>query len=101
MFISHSELETLSAMASCWDRLAKENGFAGMYFSTKKKNFFGKKIFDSVFNYEPETSAWGKRRAIDKRISSTLKIKTKRDEPVKYQYTYEKVWERILRNAKR
>ena len=101
MFISHSELETLSAMVSCWDRLARETGFAGIYWSTKKKNFFGKKIFDSVFDYEPETSAWGKRRALDKRLSSILKIKTKRDEPVKYQYPYEKVWKRIINNAKR
>ena len=101
MFISHSELEKLTAMAACWDRLAKENGFAGMYFSTKRKNFLNKTIFDSVFSYEPETSAWGKRRAMDKRLSSNLKITPKRDEPVKYQYPYEKVWQRILRNARR
>ncbi|MBE5834819.1 MAG: hypothetical protein E7309_09280 [Butyrivibrio sp.] len=101
MFIGTNDLDTLKAMAGCWDRLAKENGFSGMYFSTKKKNFFNKKIFDSVFNYEPETSAWGKRRGIEKRLSSVFKIKTKRDEPVKYQYPYDKVWNRIIRNAQR
>lgn len=101
MFISHNEVKTLKKMGGYWDNLARKAGFSGMYFATKKRNFFNKPIFDSVFNYEPETSAWGKRRAIDKRINSTFKIKTKRDDPVKYLYSYEKVWSRIIKNAKK
>lgn len=101
MFISHNEVETLEKMGKFWDECAKKSGFAGMYLANKKRNFLNKPIFDTVFSYEPETSAWGKRRALDKRLNSIFHIKPKRDEPVKYQYDYEIVWKRIIRKAKR
>ena len=101
MFTGRTDLKNMRRMAELWNSLAKENGFDGMYYSTKKRNYIGTCIFDSVFCYEPETSAWGKRRAVDKRLSRLLKINPKRDEPVKYQYEYDKVWEKILKNAKK
>ncbi len=100
MFIGISEPDTLKEMAGYWDMRAKEEGFEGMCYATKKKNFFSKKIFDSVFAYEPETSVWGKRRAIEKRLESKLGIKPRRDEPVRYIYSYDKAWERVLKNAR-
>lgn len=100
MFIGRSEPDKLLAMGMYWNKLAKEAGFEGMYLATKKKNFFSKPIFDADFSYEPETSAWGKRRAIEKRIADCLGIKTKRDEPVKYIYNYGKVWEQIIKRAR-
>ena len=101
MFIGISEQDKLAEMARYWDRRAKEEDFSGMYYATKKKNFFSKKIFDSVFAYEPETSVWGKRRAIEKRLESKLGIKVPKDEPVRYRYTYQKAWDRVLKNAKK
>lgn len=101
MFIGRSEEEKLKEMGECWNKLAIEAGFKGMFFATKKKNFFSKPIFDADFSYEPESSAWGKRRAIEKRINSLLGIKTKRDEPVKYLYSYENVWNKIIKKAKK
>lgn len=101
MLIGHDEKDTLLKMGKYWDSLAKQSGFDGMYLATKKANFFSEKIFDKVFNYEPEYSAWGKRRAIDKRLKNKLGIESKRDEPFRYNYTYDKVWKRILKNAKK
>ena len=102
MFInSNSEVETLKKMGESWDKLARENGFSGMYLATKKKNFFSEKVFDDEFFYEPETSAWGKRRAVEKRLQKNLGIKPKRDGAVKYIYSYDKVWNRILSNARK
>ena len=102
MFInSNSEVETLRSMGEYWNRLAREAGFAGVYLATKRKNFFSKKVFDDEFFYEPETSAWGKRRAIEKRLQRSFKITPKRDGAVKYIYSYDKVWRRILKNARR
>lgn len=101
MFIGRDDLDILEQMGKNWSEWAKEEGFAGMYMATKKKNFADKPVFDAVFAYEPETSAWGKRRAIDKRLNSLLKIKTKRDEPVRYRYSYDKVWKRILKSVRK
>lgn len=101
MFIGISERETLIRMAEYWNVRAKQEGFAGMYYATKKRNFLSKKIFDSVFAYEPETSVWGKRRAIEKRLEAKFKIKMPKDAPVKYRYTYEKAWKRVLNNAEK
>lgn len=101
LFIGRSEEEKLKEMGNYWDTLAKEAGFKGMYLATKKKNFFSKPVFDLDFSYEPETSAWGKRRAIEKRIQDVFGIKTRRDEPVKYKYYYETVWKKIIKSANR
>lgn len=98
---SNSEIETLKKMGNYWNKLAKEAGFRGIYLATKKKNFFSKKVFDGEFFYEPESSAWGKRRAIEKRLQKRFNITPKRDGAVKYIYSYDKVWWRILKNAKR
>lgn len=101
MFVCNTEPQILKAMGAHWDILAKKAGFDGLYLVTKKKNFFSRNLFDAVYNYEPETSAWGKRRAIDKRLNSTFKKKIKRDEPVKYNYDYDVVWKRIIKSAKK
>lgn len=101
MFIGRKEEKKLKEMGDYWNLLATEAGFEGMFFSTKKKNFFSKPIFDSEFSYEPETSAWGKRRAVENRIQSLLGVRTKRDEPVKYIYDYETVWKKIIRKSKK
>lgn len=101
MLIGRNEEKKLQEMGEYWNTLAIEAGFDGMYFATKRKNFFGKPIFDADFSYEPETSAWGKRRAVEKRIQTLIGVETKRDEPVKYIYDYEKVWKKIIKNAKK
>ncbi|MBO4701117.1 MAG: glycoside hydrolase family 99-like domain-containing protein [Lachnospiraceae bacterium] len=98
---SNSEVETLQKMGLHWDKLAKKYGFNGIYLATKKKNFFSTKLFDDEFYYEPETSAWGKRRAIEKRIQKKFGITPKRDGAVKYLYSYDKVWKRILKKSHR
>ena len=101
MLIGHSDEDILTQMGNCWKRLAKENGFAGLFLATKKQNFFSRPLFDSVFNYEPEYSAWGKRRSIDKRLKSRFGFESRRDEPVRYIYQYDQVWKNIIRNAKK
>ena len=101
LFIGRSDEETLKKMYEYWNDCAIEFGFDGIYSGTKKKNFFNKAVLDTTFCYEPETSAWGRRRAIDKRLVDLFGIKPKRDGAAKYIYTYEKVWKRIIANARK
>lgn len=101
MFIGRNDEAILKEMGEYWNELAIQNGFSGMLLATKKKNFFSKPVFDYDFDYEPEKNAWGQRRAIEKRVTKFRGIKCHRDEPVKYRYSYEKVWKRIIKNARK
>ena len=101
MFMNTDEVETLKNMGNKWDEWAKEAGFNGMYLSTRKKMFFSKPVFETEFLYEPVMSGWGKRRTIENKITHLLKLKSSESKDVKYKYTYNKIWEKIIRNAKK
>lgn len=54
-----TEIEDLEAMESCWNRLARSNGFAGIYFvsgNTGANIDSRKQLFDAYYNFEPSYS---------------------------------------------
>ncbi|MCQ2497611.1 MAG: glycoside hydrolase family 99-like domain-containing protein [Lachnospiraceae bacterium] len=53
------QIECLEEMKKCWDRLAREDGFAGIYLvvgdaNNRNRQFF--EIVDAFYNYEPQYS---------------------------------------------
>ena len=101
-FMDTGSFDELSKMYKCWDEEARNNGFGGVYLASRSRVMFNKTAFNRSFYYEPEYSAWGKRRAIETRITKLTGITFKSKCPVRYIYDYDLVWRRILkREAKR
>lgn len=86
-------------MASYWERLAKDNGFSGMFMVSRHRVFNIKTTFDHDFVYEPIASGWGVRRAMENRLKKYFGFKGWYDKPVKYLYNYDKVWKKIIHST--
>ena len=84
-------------MAAYWDELAQQNGFAGIHIVYKKSQLY--KLPDGVCNfcYEPQYTGWGAayKQYIFKGLSILGLVKFG-----PYKYSYDRVWKRILKNAK-
>jgi hypothetical protein len=93
--------DILKKMQEYWNRLAQQNGFAGVFLITGVKRFMNHCILDSQFVYQPIFSAWGKRASIDARLEKYLHIKAKGDGGVKYKYDFENVWKKIIQYSKK
>ncbi len=100
-FMDTGSFDELSEMYRHWDSLAKRNGFDGMYLASRSRVMFNQSAFGKSFYYEPEYSAWGKRRAIETRINKLFGIEIKSKAPVRYIYDYDLVWKRIIKREKK
>ena len=88
--------DVLGMMANYWDILAKDAGFDGMFMASRSRTFFNKSAFNRSFRYEPEYSAWGKRRTLETRFTKFTGIEIKNKCPVRYIYNYDLVWKSII-----
>lgn len=87
----------IGEMVQYWNELAIENGFAGMTI-IYKKSFLNKLApSDNNFCYEPVYSGWG--GAFQQYVFKALTI-LKMANWGPYKYSYDKVWNAILKNAK-
>lgn len=85
-------------MASYWDVLAKQNGFAGMHILYKKSQLCTLPDEACNFCYEPQYSGWGTayKQLIFKGMSLLGVAKFG-----PYRYSYDCIWKRILKQAKK
>ena len=70
-----------------------------IFMVSRHRVFNLKTTFNYDFVYEPITSSWGIRRAIENRLKKYLGFKGWYDKPVKYLYDYDKVWKKIIQNT--
>lgn len=84
------EKETQLAMVACWDRLARENGFAGIHCMGRVTHW--KNNFSNKFLYSPFVDASILNAAIHK-IANILKKNRIRT------YSYDSAWKVALNNA--
>lgn len=98
-FMTAFDHKNLKIMTTYWNKLAKENGFDGMYLISQKSFYRDKVHLDNTFIYEPITSAWGKKKSIYEKIEKYFHYKVKCKEPAKFIYDYETVWKRIIKNT--
>ena len=100
-FMRAYQPETLQQMVACWDRLAKQDGLAGVYCLTQAKILHSPCILDAQFLYEPRFSVWGRREAVEDRLKKYIGLKLPQCGPVRFRYDYEKAWRSIIKNAKK
>ncbi len=106
VFIIFNYSAEIYKMCEYWDKLAKNDGFNGMYFifrNSGKKNIPEKELNGEtlhVFNYEPQTSAWSKLSILQKIKWHYNQLFGKSQLPTKFvKYNYDRVWNNILNNA--
>lgn len=98
-FMTSLDQERLVRMTEYWKKLAKENGFPGLYLISAKDAFRNKHLMDNQFRYQPAAASWSKRMSLEGRIKRYFGITIKSKGPVKYFYNYDKVWKNILKDA--
>lgn len=92
-FQPDNDFRTVKEMCDYWDLLAKENGFSGMCFISKCN--YKKATLNYSFKYEPlsvnniKEVYIARFQNIKNRIFPSLRI-----------YSYDKVWKKIIRDAK-
>lgn len=97
MFVIFNYNEEVGRMCSFWNRLAKNEGFSGIYFVIKYKP--GQKISKGLqqFKYEPLHSGWSKPslwNRIEDKINRTFDVRLRLR-----RYSYDQIWKTILCNA--
>lgn len=98
LFIIFNYSLEIDEMCKYWDRLAKNDGFDGMFFIMKYKKGITDPTVIRTFKYEPVYSGWNKLPFIPR-----LRNKVRRTiglEPRAYKYNYRDIWESIISNAK-
>ena len=98
-FMRSGDGEILTKIRDCWQRLAKENGFPGLYLISSKRSFLEPYYFDNVYLYEPNASGWGKRIAIEVRLKKLFRFPEKKSKTIRLDY--DRYWKKLLKNAKR
>lgn len=94
----------IKRMAAYWDKLAKEDGFAGlcMIYKYDETGLIRRKSMipdaELVFKYEPIFTAWNK-LSIPERIVRKIRKVFNLKEGMK-TYDYDKVWKEIIKDAK-
>lgn len=97
--MKNTDFKIISKMHKKWNQLAKSYGFDGVFLMTGRKMIFNKCITDSQFTYQPGFSGWNKRESIEARLQKYFHIVPRRDDYVKYNYDFEMVWKRIIKDA--
>lgn len=85
-------------MHQYWDILAKENGFNGIEIVYKKSALYQLPEECTNFCYEPQNSGWGAGWKLWSFKALNLLGLAGKNGPLKY--SYDKIWQKILRNAK-
>lgn len=97
IFNQDNGTEDLRKMCIFWDKLAKENGFPGIYI-LGKRNHHGIKVTEHQYDYEPLRHGWlydsfcGK---VYQKIRTKLHIKCGAVD----KYDYDHIWKGILKSA--
>ena len=90
--------DNIGEMCHYWNTLALKDGFSGIYFIFKNKRWYDWNEDVFRFNYEPHYDGWLNPTIWERRI---VKITKKLHLPIKYNYySYNKIWRRIIENAK-
>lgn len=96
--------EKIAKMAEYWDKLAKDDGFNGMYFIFKRRDT-GKVLLKTkepnsvrVFNYEPMNSGFGCYSMIGRTLN-LIKRKIGLNNLHYRRLDYDEIWHRLLENA--
>lgn len=97
IFNQNNQPDVLRKMVLHWDKLAKENGFAGIYV-LGKKNYQNINISDYQVNYEPAQSALQPDNIV-KKVYFKLREKFNKNRRPNY-YNYDSVWKSIIKKAK-
>ncbi len=90
--------DTINKMCQLWNKLAKKDGLNGIYFIFKNKRWFNWGDNTIRFNYEPHYSSWLNPTKWERRIEKTKLLLHLPNEP--RVFNYEKIWSKILNNAK-
>lgn len=99
LFNPNNEPNILKKMFSCWDELARANGFEGIKIICKN-NHGENKISPYSFFYEPSNSAWETRSLLSKIFKQIEKRRTPSPKDHPKIYEYKKIWEVLLKKAK-
>ena len=95
VFVIYHYSDQIKEMAKYWDKQARNNGFAGMYFVYRKDPLLHIPSDLMTFTYEPIYSGWG---AVWDRILAKMKKKIHVAEKFKI-YDYDAIWNKIIYNA--
>lgn len=97
VFAIYNYNEKIAEMEQYWDKIAKEYGFAGIYFLHKESslNHLPRNVND--FTYEPIYSGFGDGWRTWFYKALTLLNITKHIGP--FKYSYDRTWEKALHNA--
>jgi len=101
VFLIYHYDENIFRMEKYWNELAKSKGFDGVEIIYRYDAARKMEPGHSAFLYEPIYSGWGSvtRRAYERVVNTVCeKIQTERKLRV---YAYERVWEKIIKNAKK
>lgn len=98
IFFSTINKEVLQEIETYWKKMAKKSGFPGMYLISRCDPIIRKKMMDTEFIYQPITSGWQRVQVIKKYLAKYFKINIVDKQPMIYKY--DKVWRKILREAK-
>ena len=99
LFIIFNYSHKIGEMCKYWDKLAKNDGFDGMFFIMKYKKGITDPNIMRTFKYEPVYSGWIKLPFIPR-----LRNKVRRTigmEPKAYRFHYERIWKNIVINAEK
>lgn len=91
--------DVLVAMKEKWDYWAFQNGLKGVHMISGARVALNHDVLDGLFVYQPRIAAWGRREAVEKVLGRFVDM-TKR-KLRKYYYDYDKVWQKIIKDAKR
>lgn len=99
MVMTPTDNDIQKKMSAYWNKMATYNGFSGMYMVSRHRVFNIETTFDKEFVYEPISSGWGIRRAVENRLKKYFGFNGWYDKPVKYLYKYDNVWKKIIKNT--
>lgn len=100
VFIIFNYTEQIFRMCNCWNELAKEDGFDGMFFIFRNGERYHIPELQNKFKYEPLYSGWSKPLSFMQRVEGKIK-RTLRINDGPKKFCYDDVWTSILRNAQK
>lgn len=90
----------IGKMCTYWDKLAKEDGFAGMFFIFKYAPYKGIPSDANIYNYEPHWSGWSRMpflKRVYRKVLRTMNINYRK--PITF-VDYDRTWKRLIGYAK-
>lgn len=107
VFIIYHYSPEILEMCKCWDKLAQNDGFDGVYFIFRysevgriiKRSFIPDDL--SQFFYEPQWNGWFKTDFFQRLIKKATKWFRADSNNTPHIYDYDRIWRKIISNAKR